>query len=196
VVTDLPPVTGRSVPDLLVAAEEAIAAGLLADTGHSLVFRHPVVRRVLHDALPTALRMTLHREFAEKIAAADGPPERVAAQLLAGPVPVDAWVGGWLAEHAALICARMPVAATAVLRHATAQPTLPPAVREPLTAHLARLLFRRGLPAEAEASWVAARTGDADLRAEMRWIIDVLRHRRGAQAAARSLATVSGTRLR
>jgi hypothetical protein len=108
----------------------------------------------------------------------------VLAQLIAGPVPVDTWVGEWLAEHAETICARMPEAAIDVLRHATAQAALPPQVREPLTAHLARVLFRHGRPAEAEAGWVAARTHDADLRAEMRWMIAVMHHRRGQDAAA------------
>jgi DNA-binding SARP family transcriptional activator len=183
-VDDLPAVTGRPVPDLLRTIEEAVRGGLLVESGRSLDFRHPIVRRVVYDAIPTALRVMVHREFAEKIATVDGRPERVVAQLTAGPVPVDTWVGEWLIENAETICARMPEAAIEVLRHATAQAALPPQVREPLTAHLARVLFRRGLPAEAEAGWVAARTGDADLRAEMRWMIAILHHRRGQDAAA------------
>jgi DNA-binding SARP family transcriptional activator len=179
-VTDLAAVTCRPGPDLVRTIEEALTSGLIVRTGPGLRFRHPIVRRVLHDATPTALRVMVHREFAEKLAAVDGGPERVIAQLLAGPVPVDRWVGQWLVAFAATICVRLPDAAVKVLRHATAQPYLEPWAREKLTAHLARLLFRLGLPAEAEAGWVAARTEDADLRAEMRWIIAVLRHRGGA----------------
>jgi hypothetical protein len=85
----------------------------------------------------------------------------------------------------------MPGAAIELLRHATAQVALPPRVRESLTAHLARVLFRHGLPAEAEAGWVAARTDDADLRAEMRWMIAVLHHRRGEDATARDVMRAS-----
>jgi DNA-binding SARP family transcriptional activator len=196
-VTDLPPVTGRTIPDLLRTIEEAIASGLLVESAHGLEFRHPVVRRVTHDAIPTALRVMVHREFAEKIATIDGRPERVLAQLVAGPVPVDTWVGQWLVDNVAAIAELMPEATIEILRHATAEATVPLAVREPLTAQLARMLFRRGLPAEAEAGWVAARTDDPDLRAEMRWIIAVLHHRRGGD---RSLpiedAAASGVRLR
>jgi DNA-binding SARP family transcriptional activator len=194
-VTDLPPVTGRTGPDLLRAIEEAIASGLLIENGHRLEFRHPIVRRVTHDAIPTALRVMVHREFAEKIATIDGRPDRVLAQLVAGPVPVDAWVGQWLAANVETVAARMPAAAIEMLRHATAEAAVPLEVREALTAHLARLLFRQGFPAEAEAGWVAARTGDADLRAEMRWIIAVLHHRRGGAAPIDDAAT-TGARLR
>jgi hypothetical protein len=126
----------------------------------------------------------VHREFAEKIAATDGKLERVVGQLLAGPVPADAWVAGWLAEHVEQICTQLPEQAVVLLRHATAQPGLDPVVRESLTANLARVLFRQRLAAEVEAGWVAARTEDAELRAEMRWIIAVVHHRRGEDAAA------------
>jgi DNA-binding SARP family transcriptional activator len=196
-VTDLPPVTGRTIPGLLRTVEEAIASGLLVENGHSLKFRHPIVRRVTHDAIPTALRVMVHREFAEKIAAIDGRPERVLAQLVAGPVPIDAWVGQWLAENVATVAALMPEATITILRHATAEAAVPLSARETLTAHLARLLFRQGLPAEAEAGWVAARTDDADLRAEMRWIIAVLHHRRGGDRALPiEDVAISGARLR
>jgi DNA-binding SARP family transcriptional activator len=178
-VTDLPAVTGRTIPDLLRTIEEAIASGLLVEDGHGLAFRHPIVRRVTHDAVPTALRVMVHREFAEKTATIDGRPDRVLAQLVAGPVPVDAWVGQWLIENVEAVAGTMPEAAVEMLRHATADAAAPVSMREPLTAQLARLLFRLGRPAEAEAGWVAARTDDPDLRAEMRWIIAVLQHRRG-----------------
>lgn len=192
-VSDLAAVTCRPLPALVRTVEEALASGLVVRNGPGLRFRHPIVRRVLHDATPTALRVMVHREFAEKIAAAGGPPERVVAQLQAGPVPVDRWVGQWLAANAETICERLPEAAVEVLRHVTAQPYLEPRARETLTAHLARLLFRRNLPAEAEAGWVAARTEDADVRAEMRWIIAVLRHRGSAgYLPAASYAEQSG----
>ena len=184
VVTDLPAVTGKPVPALVRAVEGALESGLLVENGPRLELRHPIVRRVLHDAAPQALRVMVHREFAEKMAAADGRLERVVGQLVAGPVAVDAWVAGWLVEHAEQIGEQLPEQAVPLLRHATAQPGLDPAVREVLTASLARVLFRQGLPAEAEAGWVAARTGRAELRAEMRWIIAVVHHRRGEDAMA------------
>jgi DNA-binding SARP family transcriptional activator len=181
VLADLAAVTWQPAPALVRRVDEALASGLVVRKGPGLRFRHPIVRRVLHDALPTALRVMVHREFAERIAGTGAPPERVVAQLRAGPVPVDRWVGQWLLANAETICERLPDAAVEVLRHATAQPFLEPRSRETLTAQLARVLFRRNLPAEAEAEWVAARTEDDDLRAEMRWIIAVRRHIGGAR---------------
>jgi hypothetical protein len=154
------------------------------EKGSRFELRHPVVRQVLHDATPTALRVMVHREFAEKIAAADASLERVVDQLNAGPVPVDAWVAGWLADHATQIANDRPEQAVALFRHATAQPGVEPGLRELLTAELARVLFRHGEAAEVEAGWVAARTTDAGLRAEMRWIIAMVHHRRGEDAEA------------
>ncbi|MFF0179560.1 BTAD domain-containing putative transcriptional regulator [Micromonospora sp. NPDC005223] len=166
-VTDLAAVTGRSAPELLPAVEEALAAGLLVEDGRRLRFRHPVIRRVLRGAIPTALRVLMHRQFAQRLAEAGGDLGRVAGQLLAGPVPVDAWVQDWLIAHAAQLSATAPAPAIAVLRHAVSAPGLSAPARELLTAQLARVLHRSGLPAGAEASWVSAHTGDAARRAEM-----------------------------
>jgi DNA-binding SARP family transcriptional activator len=184
VATDLAAVTGKPVPALVRAVESALASGLLVERGSRFELRHPVVRQVLHDGTPTALRVMVHREFAEKIAAADGSLARVVDQLIAGPVPVDGWVAGWLTGHAAPIANDRPEQAVALFRHATAQPVVAPELREMLTAELARVLFRQGEAAEVEAGWVAARTTDAGLRAEMRWIIAVVHHQRGEDAEA------------
>jgi AAA ATPase-like protein/transcriptional activator len=140
-VSDLAAVTGRPAPELLHATEETFAAGtLIAASDRLLAFRHPVVRRVLHDGTPTALRVMLHRAFAERIAETGGDPDRVVAQLLAGPVPIDAWAGRWLAAHADALSTRAPEATIAILRPATVQPSLDPAIRQTLTACLDRLL--------------------------------------------------------
>ncbi len=183
-VTDLSAVTGNAVPALIRAVESALDSGLLVENGPRFELRHPIVRRVLHDATPTALRVMVHREFAARIAAADGRLDRVGGQLIAGPVPIDAWVERWLTEHAEQIAVYLPDRAVATFRSATARPGLDPRVREVLTAQLARLLFQHGDSAEGEAGWVAARTTDPGLRAEMRWIIAVGHHRRGEDSAA------------
>jgi hypothetical protein len=100
-------------------------------------------------------------------------------------------VAGWLAEHAEQIRIALPEQAVVLLRHATAQPGLDAGIRELLTAALARELFRQGQPCEAEAGWVAARTGNDELRAEMRWIIAVVHHRRGEDEVALNVVNES-----
>jgi hypothetical protein len=178
-------VTGRTMPDLLHATEQALTGGVLVATSRQqLAFRHPVVGRVLHEGTPTALRIMLHRAVAEKVADAGGSAERVVAQLLAGPVPIDAWAAGWLAEHAEQLAALVPQDAITILRRATTGATADPAIRETLTAWLARVLFWQGDAAEADAGWVAARATDPELVAEMRWVIAMCQHRRAEHVAA------------
>ncbi len=194
---ELATVTGRAMPDLLRAVEAAAGAGLLAVAADGrLEFRHPVVRRVLHDGTPAALRVMLHREMAERIARSAGRPERVVAQLLAGPAPVDGWVTGWVAGHAEQVVARDPEAAIAILRR-TGSAAAEPAVRETLTAWLARVLFWQGAGGDAEAARVAGRTADPELAAEMGWIIALGRHQRAEHTAAVDgvLAALRGGRL-
>jgi hypothetical protein len=41
----------RSVADLILAIEEARAAGLLAESGTGPGFRHPLIRTALHDEM-------------------------------------------------------------------------------------------------------------------------------------------------
>jgi hypothetical protein len=182
---ELAAVTGHPLPDLLRVVEETTEAGLItAGAGGRLTFRHSVVGRVLHDGIPAALRASLHRETAERLAAAGADPSRVVAQLRAGPAAADAWVLGWLAGHAEAVVARDPDAAIALLRRVTAEPPADPALRETLTAWLARALFWAGADAEGEAGWVAARTADPELAGEMGWIVALSRHHRGDHTAA------------
>ncbi|WP_213453734.1 BTAD domain-containing putative transcriptional regulator [Rhizomonospora bruguierae] len=171
-------VTGRPAEELLRALAPARRAGVLPETGPRLALRHRIVGRVLHQVTPASLRVMLHRSFAEKIAAAGGPPERVVTQLLAGPVPLDGWPSRWLDEHVEDLGARAPGLAVAVLRRARAQYTIEHDTRVALTAWLARLLFRSNRNAVAEADWVAVRTEDAALAAEMRWIVAAAHGRR------------------
>ena len=55
-VPDLAIVLGRSVADLIPAVDEACAAGVLAESGHGLGFRHPLIRAALYDDMPAPVR--------------------------------------------------------------------------------------------------------------------------------------------
>ena len=51
---DLAIVLGRGVADLIPAVDEACAAGVLAESGSGLGFRHPLIRAALYDEMPVA----------------------------------------------------------------------------------------------------------------------------------------------
>ena len=55
-VPDLAIVLGRSVADLIPAVDEACAAGVLAESGRTLGFRHPLIRAALYDEMPALVR--------------------------------------------------------------------------------------------------------------------------------------------
>ena len=81
-VPDLAIVLGRSVADLIPAVDEACAAGVLAESGHGLRFRHPLIRAALYDEMPAPVRAAWHRDAGRALAEAGAPADRVARQML------------------------------------------------------------------------------------------------------------------
>ncbi len=193
--SDIAVATERPPTALVGAVDEAIASGVLVESGDRLAFRHPLVRRVLYEKTPAAMRVALHRQLAEAFAAAGAPAVRVAEQLAAAPAQVDPWVTTWLLDHIGTVATETPRIAVDLLRHAVTQGTLPPEARETLTATLARLLFWLGREPEAEARSVVARTADSRRAAEMRWILAYVYYRRGdfAEATAELKRTLDDT---
>jgi len=55
---------GCRAVDLVPAATDAVAAGVLLDGGDELAFRHELIREALYDALTGPVRSALHREAA------------------------------------------------------------------------------------------------------------------------------------
>ncbi|MGW3959300.1 BTAD domain-containing putative transcriptional regulator [Amycolatopsis sp. NPDC005003] len=193
--SDIAVATERPPTALVGAVDEAITSGVLVESGDRLAFRHPLVRRVLYEKTPAAMRVALHRQLAEAFAASGAPAERVAQQLAAAPAQVDPWVTGWLLENIGTVATETPRVAVDLLRHAVTQGALPPDARETLTATLARLLFWLGREPEAEARSVVARTSDSRRAAEMRWILAYVYYRRGdfSEATAELKRTLDDT---
>lgn len=185
---ELAVVTERPRAEVVELLTPAARAGVVAVTGDGLTFRHPVVTRVLHEGTASALRVLLHRSFAERIADAGGPPERVVTQLLADAVPLDVTLTRWLTTHVEQLTTRAPRITVTILQRAHAQNTVPPADRMTLTIWLARLLLRLGRNCAAEAGWVASRTDDVDVEGEMRWMIALTYEKRGEHQTAADIA--------
>ncbi len=182
-VTDLGLVTGWSAGELAGVMEAAVAAGVVAQAGPRLGFRHGLIRQVLYEGVPEPVREALHVQAARALAGAGAPAERVAAQLVAAqlvaaprvaaPQADEDWVWGWLSEAAPVLAYRAPQVAAELLRRALAQLPEEDPRRERLEAGLVRVAFL--LVADEEVERVArplvARTADPDRAAEAAWLL-------------------------
>ena len=104
--------------DLIPAVDEARAAGVLAESGSALGFRHPLIRAALYEEIPAPVRAAWHCEAGPTLARAGAPADRVARQLLQavrGPAdttePMDEWIVHWLDRTAPLLVGQAPGAA-------------------------------------------------------------------------------------
>jgi DNA-binding CsgD family transcriptional regulator len=78
------PLTG-----VLATTLAAAEAGVLADNGAALAFRHDLLRRAVLDATPPSIVRSLHRRAADVLAQRGADPERITACVLAGCDPSE-----------------------------------------------------------------------------------------------------------
>ena len=178
-VTDLATVLGRSVADLIPSVDEACAVGVLAESGHGLGFRHPLIRAALYEEMQASVRAAWHRAAGRALAEAGAPTDRVARQLLravdgsGGPAePADDWLLDWLAQHADLLVGQAPGVAAELLTRAVAGS--PGSARHGwLASRLADALFRTGDIAAAEqvANRALEHATEPDLLVDLHWTL-------------------------
>ncbi len=195
-VTDLAIVLDRSVADLVRALDEACAAGVLAESGKRLGFRHPLIRAALYEEMPVPVRAAWHREAGRALAEAGAPPDRVARQLLlaAGgpggtPEPMDEWILNWLADAAELLVGQAPQMAAELLQQAVASSPAG-SQHDRLVTRLADALYRIGDRAAAEqvANLALEHAAEPDLLVDLHWTLAQCRMLAGE--SAESLATL------
>ena len=196
-VPDLAIVLGRSVADLIPAVDEACAVGVLAESGHGLGFRHPLIRAALYDDMPAPVRAAWHRDAGRALAEAGAPPDRVARQMLravAGPgdatEPVDEWMLDWLAHTADPLVAQAPGVAAELLTRAVASSPADSAQHGRLASRLADALYRIGdrEAAEQVANRTLEHAAEPDLLVDLHWTLAQCRMLAGF--SAESLATL------
>ena len=196
-VPDLAIVLGRSVADLIPAVDEACAVGVLAESGHGLAFRHPLIRAALYDDMPAPVRAAWHRDAGRALAEAGAPPDRVARQMLravAGPgdatEPVDEWMLDWLAHTADPLVAQAPGVAAELLTRAVASSPADSAQHGRLASRLADALYRIGdrEAAEQVANRALEHAAEPDLLVDLHWTLAQCRMLAGF--SAESLATL------
>jgi predicted ATPase len=90
--TDLATITDGSAMELSVSLADAVRAGVVEDAGTRLRFRHCLIRDALYDDLPGGVRLGLHREAGQRLAAAGAPPLQVAEHLARAATPGDSEV--------------------------------------------------------------------------------------------------------
>ncbi|MGZ4432400.1 MAG: helix-turn-helix transcriptional regulator [Trebonia sp.] len=195
-ISDLAIVLGRGLPDLLPAIDEARVAGVLAESGNSLGFRHPLIRAALYEEMPAAVRAAWHRDAARALAAAGAPPERVARQLLcaadgASPAEVvDERMLDWLVRTADQLVGQAPGVAAELLAQAVASTPFGAAHHDWLVSRLADALYRTGdiVRAAQVANQALDFVTESDLLVDLHWTLAQCRIRTGQ--SAESLATL------
>ena len=196
-VPDLAIVLGRGVADLIPAVDEACAAGVLAESGHGLGFRHPLIRAALYDEMPEPVRAAWHRDAGRALVAAGASADRVARQLLratgepGGPAePMDEWMLDWLASAAETLVGQAPGVAVELLERAVASSPADSVRHSWLASRLADALYRTGDTAQAEQVVIRAleHAAEPDLLVDLLWTLAQCRMLAGE--SAESLATL------
>ena len=179
-VPDLAIVLGRGVAELIPAVDEACAAGVLAESGHGLGFRHPLIRAALYDEMPAPVRAAWHRDAGRALVAAGASADRVARQLLraiGGPggraEPMDEWMLDWLAQTADTLVGQAPGVAAELLERAVASCPAGSARHGWLASRLADALYRIGDTAQAEQVVIGAleQAAEPDLLVDLLWTL-------------------------
>jgi DNA-binding CsgD family transcriptional regulator len=196
-VPDLAIVLDRGVADLIPAVDEACALGVLAESGHGLGFRHPLVRAALYDEMPGPVRAAWHRDAGRALVAAGASADRVARQLLratsapGGPAePMDEWMLDWLADTADTLVGQAPGVAAELLEQAVASVPAGSARHGWLASRLADALYRTGDTAAAGQVVIRAleHAAEPDLLVDLLWTL--AQSRMLAGESAESLATL------
>ena len=94
--SDLSAVLGRPTFQLLPDLEEGVRAGILGEVGSRLRFRHDLFREAVYQDVPFPVRVQLHREAGQALAAAGAPAELVARHLGLASEPGDVEALEWL----------------------------------------------------------------------------------------------------
>jgi DNA-binding CsgD family transcriptional regulator len=176
-VAELAVLTGRSAAELADVLDEAVAAGVLAGSGDRLVFRHGLIHQTLYERMPVALRVALHRQAAQALAAAGAPTERVAEHLVAAPGNADAWTVQWVAGAVQGLIYRAPQIAVELLERvretAGTFAGAPDPVRERVDVSLVTALFLLGRYEQVQrlARPLLATAADPAVAGRMAWTL-------------------------
>ncbi|MFE5300718.1 LuxR C-terminal-related transcriptional regulator [Streptomyces sp. NPDC056632] len=131
---------------LLHAVEDAVAAGIVIDTGERMSFRHAELHHALYAAMPAAERSALHLRSAQRLHASGTPAEGVAEQLLQAHGELNDWAVDWIGNAVAELTDRAPDACVELLHQAVSQTPAGDARLPYLEQRLAEAAFEQRRP--------------------------------------------------
>jgi DNA-binding CsgD family transcriptional regulator len=185
-VADLGVVTELAAGELAGPLQQAAAAGLVAETGSRLRFRHGLIRQVLYEAMPGAVTAALHGQAAQALATAGARADRVATQLAAAPEEAGEWMADWMAGTVEELTRQAPQMAAGLLRRVLAKLGPDDSRRQSLEAALVAVAHLLMAYEDMErAAWpLLARTTDPERAAQVAWHLAYARQHIGQMAEA------------
>ena len=171
--TELSTTTGHSALELSSVLAEAIRTRVVEDDGERLRFRHDLLREALYEDLPASVRVGLHREAGQRLAASGAAALQVAEHLARGAGTGDAEAVAWLTRAASEAASRSPAVAADLLERAAglADPADPGRDRL-LVERAAALMWSGRLPdAEAACRSLLDRDPDPSVEAPARLLL-------------------------
>ena len=113
----------KSPMALLPVLDDALAGGVLEESGTQVRFRHGLLRQALYEGIASPVRAGLHQQAARALAEQGAPAARVAQQLLAVPASAGGgnWEADWLVSQAEELVRRVPVVAAELLARSLRQ---------------------------------------------------------------------------
>ncbi len=150
--TDLSVTTEQPAMLLAEVMGEAIAARVLADDGARLRFRHDLIRDAIYEDLPGSVRLALHKEAGQRLAAAGAPALLVAEHLDRGSPDGDTETVAWMTAAAREASGRSPDIAAELLGRVIEHLDPGDPGRDRLLAELASSLMSAGRVAEAQST--------------------------------------------
>jgi DNA-binding NarL/FixJ family response regulator len=172
-VDNLAAVAGSTATGLLSVVDEALTAGVIEESGMRLRFRHPLIRQVIYEAIPTPVLTALHMQAGAALAAAGAGVEVVAEQVLAAPQAADAWVVQWLAGAASALTDRAPEVAVTLLQRVREAMDVSDSRRTEFDIPHAKALFLLGRYEEVErlAQPALAASRDPENAGRLAWTL-------------------------
>ncbi|MDO9355389.1 MAG: AAA family ATPase, partial [Solirubrobacteraceae bacterium] len=189
---DLAVVAAGLDPSAVELLDRLVAADLVRpDRARTFAFRHPLVRRAVHDATPAAARLRAHARAAARLEALGAPVERIAHHVERSASVGDEAAARTLVAAARGVAGRAPGTAAAWLQAALdLAPGAPAPERAQLYAELARALEASGrhvLACDALGEALAlAGPDDVALQAPILAALAAVEHVLGRHREARS----------